>query len=299
MAYNDFDVRMKTYEKAYRHYLIRSVPVILRIDGRSFHTFAKGFIRPFDDDILLKAMRETMKYLCENIPGCVLGYTQSDEITLVLVNKPESEPWFGYCQNKIESVAASMATMKFNKCFEQNLQIIYENRYHLLASDFAISKLYWGSHKEYDATKCAMPYDLLQIYELAIEKGAMFDCRAFNISKGEVVNNLIWRQQDASRNSVQQVAHTYFKHNELDNLSCDEIQEKLFQEKGINWSKYPARFKRGVCCVRKEVFISPEEIREHNPDYNEDGVYRNKWVLDTEIPIFTQDREYILKFLEE
>lgn len=77
--------RMKQYESVSKSTLIRRMPVIIRLDGRSFHTFTKGFKRPFDD-VLVKTMQETMKYLCENIQGCVLGYTQSDEITLVLVD---------------------------------------------------------------------------------------------------------------------------------------------------------------------------------------------------------------------
>lgn len=312
----DIATRMKEYEKSSKHHLTPRVPVMLRIDGRAFHTFTKGFVKPFDDEILLKAMRQTMKTLCEMISGCVLGYTQSDEITLVILDQnTQADPWFGYCQNKIESVAASMATMQFNREFQKafydcydkltfGLDYLHDMETHFLKR--AVSKSSdlspEGEWKDTILNNMHILKEKSKYLEnvyLPKMSTAMFDCRAFNISKGEVVNNLIWRQQDASRNSVQQVAHTYFKHNELDNLSCDEIQEKLFQEKGINWSKYPARFKRGVCCVRKEVFISPEEIREHNPDYNEDGVYRNKWVLDTEIPIFTQDRAYILKFLEE
>lgn len=122
----------------------------------------------------------------------------------------------------------------------------------------------------------------------------MFDCRAFNIPKEEICNNLIWRQQDATRNSIQQVAHTYFSHGELNNLSCDELQEKLFQEKGINWNNYPTRLKRGSCCVRKDVFFSADEIKKKNPLYDGEGfTTRKKWVIDTEIPIFTQNREYI------
>ena len=58
-----------------------------------------------------------MKYLCENIQGCVLGYTQSDEITLILVDykKLTSNAWFDYKVQKMSSIAASMATLSFNE----------------------------------------------------------------------------------------------------------------------------------------------------------------------------------------
>ena len=90
--------RMKEYyENIPKTKLRRRCPTILRIDGKSFHTFARNFQKPFDE-ILIISMQETMKYLCENIQGCVLGYTQSDEITLVLIDykKLTSQAWFDY-----------------------------------------------------------------------------------------------------------------------------------------------------------------------------------------------------------
>ena len=87
--------RMKTYEYVSRTYLTRKLPVVIRIDGKAFHSFTRGFKKPFDE-VLVKSMQDTMKYLCENIQGCVLGYTQSDEITLVLVDYQDREScaWF-------------------------------------------------------------------------------------------------------------------------------------------------------------------------------------------------------------
>ena len=95
---DDLGTRMKDfYEKIPKTKLMRRTPVIIRIDGKAFHSFTKGFKRPFDE-ILIKSMQETTKYLCENIQGCVLGYTQSDEITLVLVDykRLNSSAWFDY-----------------------------------------------------------------------------------------------------------------------------------------------------------------------------------------------------------
>lgn len=85
-VHDDLGVRMKTfYEQIPKTKLMRRCPVAIRIDGKAFHTFTRGFQKPFDE-VLIKSMQETMKYLCENIQGCVLGYTQSDEITLILVD---------------------------------------------------------------------------------------------------------------------------------------------------------------------------------------------------------------------
>ena len=118
-VHDDLGTRMKTfYEEVPKHKLYRRTPVAIRIDGKAFHTFTKGFKKPFDS-ILMTAMQNTMKYLCENIQGCVLGYTQSDEITLILVDYQTltTDAWFDYEIQKICSVSASMATMAFNKFF--------------------------------------------------------------------------------------------------------------------------------------------------------------------------------------
>ena len=118
-VHDDLGKRMKEfYEQIPKIKLMRRTPVICRIDGKAFHTFTRGFQRPFDE-VLIKTMQETTKYLCENIQGCVLGYTQSDEISLVLVDyqRFETSAWFDYEVQKMCSITSSMATMAFNKFF--------------------------------------------------------------------------------------------------------------------------------------------------------------------------------------
>ena len=116
MDKSDLAVRMKNYyESIPKTRLMRRTPVAIRLDGCAFHTFTKGFDKPFDM-VLVNAMQNTMKYLREKVQGCVLGYTQSDEITLILVDykKLNSSAWFDYEVQKMCSIAASMATMAFN-----------------------------------------------------------------------------------------------------------------------------------------------------------------------------------------
>ena len=129
-VHDDLGTRMKTYyEQIPKTKLIRRMPVIIRIDGKAFHTFTRGFKKPFDE-ILIQSMQETTKYLCENIQGCVLGYTQSDEITLVLVDyqRFETSAWFDYEVQKMCSIAASMATMAFNKMCLKFIRIVIRKR---------------------------------------------------------------------------------------------------------------------------------------------------------------------------
>lgn len=114
---------------------------------------------------------------------------------------------------------------------------------------------------------------------------AMFDSRVFNIPREEVTNNLIWRQQDAVRNSIQSVGQAYFSHKELDKKSQNDIQEMLFQEHGVNWNDYPIHLKQGSCCIK----VTTED--------SESNIVRSNWVIDEEIPIFTKNRDYIDKLL--
>lgn len=251
--------RMKKYEYITRMHLVPRMPVILRIDGKAFHSFTKGFQRPFDD-ILIGAMQETTKYLCENIQGCVLGYTQSDEITLVLIDymRLDSNSWFDYNIQKCCSIAASMATMAFNRAFSNAFWSYWNKNKDIITDKFA--KVEENSY-----------FDAL---ERAKEKGAMFDARAFNVPKEEVTNCILWRQNDATRNSIEMVGQAYFSHSELQGKSCNDIQDMLFQKHGINWNDFPTHYKRGICCVRMPVVNST----------------RNKWTIDKEIPVFKGDR---------
>ena len=226
---DDLGKRMKEYyEHVYRFGLTRRMPVAIRIDGKAFHTFTRGFQKPFDE-VLVTTMQRTMKYLCENIQGCKLGYTQSDEITLILTDYDTltTEAWFGYELQKMCSIAASMATMAFNKFFNEEVN----NWYYTCPID---------SNKD----------ELWESYMKSIDKGAMFDARVFNIPKEEVCNLVYWRQLDAARNSIQMVGQANFSHSELQHKSCNMIQKMLMTEKGINWNDFPTHLKRGSCCVK-------------------------------------------------
>lgn len=204
-----------------------------------------------------------MEYLCENIQGCVLGYHQSDEITLILVDYQtlDTSAWFDYEVQKMCSIAASMATMAFNKYFAEEVDAYCSNLNNsgVQANRYIAAKL----------------------------RGAMFDARVFNIPKEEVTNLIYWRQLDAARNSVQMVGQANFSHKELQNKSCNMIQDMLMTEKGINWNDFPTHQKRGSCCIRKQVIVDMK-------DKVSDEITRPKWIIDTEIPLFKgEGRKYI------
>lgn len=234
-----FGDRMKGYENTFRMKLPKRMPVIIRIDGKAFHTYTKGMEKPFDKD-LTYAMWETCKYLAQNIMGCKLAYTQSDEISLLLTNydKLTTESWFDNNLQKIVSVSASLATAKFNEIMREEYP---ENQF------------------------------------------ALFDARAWVLPKDEVCNYFLWRQQDATKNSISMVAQANFPHNQLQCLNGDQMQDKLFLEKGINWNDIPAWQKRGACI--KKIY------------FEKNGAIRNVWDVDLETPIFSQDREYVEQYV--
>ena len=273
MDTSDLANRMKEYEKRNQYYLQKRTPVAIRVDGRSFHTFTKGFQRPFDD-VLIKTIQETAKYMCENIQGAKFAYVQSDEITIILTDYDtlDTDCWFNYRTDKLCSISASMATMAFNKFFERNVENYIQN----CATDYETNGLYEKGTPE---------YRLCEIYQKAVEKGAMFDARCFNIPKEEVTNLIYWRQLDATRNSIQMVGQANFSHKELQNKSCNMIQDMLHEQKGINWNDYPTVCKRGTAVIYTNY---------QNPQSLTDKDIIKGWKIDTEMPILKgEDRAYV------
>ena len=264
--------RMKGfYEDRYRIYLTRRTPVIIRVDGNAFHTFTRGLDKPFDADFM-KIMQKTSLSLCQNIQGCVGGYVQSDEISLLLIDYQtiESDAWFDYNLQKITSLAAARATMTFNGLVG-DLVAKYETE------GYACSQIDGEEDRE------AICFKKANLWRPKMNR-AMFDARAFNVPKEEVCNYFIWRQKDATRNSIQAAGQAYFSHKELDRKSQSDIQEMLFQ-KGINWNNYTTPEKRGTFVRRSyDEFIGSDDAA---------VLKRRPWYIDDDMPILTEDRNYI------
>lgn len=271
----DIGNRMKeNYENRYRFSLTRRVPVIIRLDGKSFHSFTKGFRRPFDE-LLYRTMTRTGLELVKNIQGSKIAYIQSDEISILLIDyyKLNMSAYFDYNINKVNSVTSSMATLYFNRIFREEIDRFSDNIYNeeLKLRNRPIIEQYEFYQSEYVKEL----NNLYQIYKSRVDS-AIFDCRCFNIPESELTNYFIWRQLDATRNSIEMFGQKYYKPNQLKGVSCNQIQEMLFKEYKINWNDNPAYIKRGSSVIRDES--------------------RN-WIIDEEIPIFTSDRNYIERFL--
>lgn len=234
--------RMKqNYEFRQRHYLTRRTPVIIRCDIKAAHTYCRPLKDRFHDGFI-KVMNLTAIKLAEEIQGCQLIYLQSDELNILLhdYKKLTSHAWFDYCQNKVESISAAIASTTFSL-----------NSYHI-----------WGD-------------DTL--------KPVYFDSRAFNLPEAEVCNYFYARQRDAVKNSINSLAQSLYSHNQLQGKNSNQLQEMCFQA-GVNWNDLSTYKKRGR-CVFKQSYV------------NEDDATRTHWVVDNEIPEFSQDRNYIEQFL--
>jgi tRNA(His) 5'-end guanylyltransferase len=250
---NSIGGRMKQcYENVFKYKLPERMPVIIRLDGRAFHTLTKKAEKPFDS-AFIRFIDETALYLCEEIDGVQMAYIQSDEISLLLHNykKLNTNSWFDNEIQKICSISAGLASSKFT--------LIYNS---------------------YNDDKIYVNPKLIQ-----------FDSRCFVLPEAEVCNYFIWRQKDWERNSIQMLAQSLYSHKQLHKKNNSELQEMCFQ-KGHNWNDLDISLRRGRCC-----------IKEFNEDFNEDDASymysgRYNWVIDNEIPIFTQDRNYIEKYLK-
>jgi tRNA(His) guanylyltransferase len=252
--------RMKSYENAYRLNLPIRLPIIIRVDGCHFHSYTKKCKKPVDQG-LIDCMNDTAKYLCENIQGCQIAYVQSDEISLLLNNYKSlnTQTWFDNTLQKMVSVSASMASVEFT---QNSWQI-------------------WGD------------FITVSGESMPITKPAFFDSRVFVLPKEEVCNYFIWRQQDATRNSVQMLARSLYSHKDCTDKKNASLQEMCFQ-KGVNWNNCPTSQKRGRCIVKTKTMktgVNPKTGQEIAAE-------RTEWIVDNEIPVFSNNREYIDRLIK-
>jgi tRNA(His) guanylyltransferase len=248
--------RMKSYyEDRTRYTLLRRSYTLMRIDGKAFHTYTKGLKRPFDAG-LIEDMNSTASYLCKNIQGAKFAYVQSDEISILITDFDDvsTDMWFDGNIQKMTSVAASIATARFNQ--------------------LRMKRACWDG---------ADVDGYLDADDIEKFKLAMFDARIWQIPQSvEVENYFIWRQQDATRNSVSSVAQSLYSSKELHAKNSDQQQEMIWQ-KGVNWNDFSSREKRGG-------FI--EKVEQEVPGVGDTKVKRSKWEA-VECPIFTQNREFL------
>lgn len=224
--------RMKRYERVSKGFLTSKMPVIIRVDGKAFHTFTKHFEKPFSKD-LMEAMDAAAYSLAQKMQGCVACYVQSDEATFLLTDweNHETQGWFNYNHQKIVSLSAAYMSVFFNNVIDV----------------FA----------EEDGN----PRGMLP--------SAVFDSRAFNVPREDVVNCFLWRMKDWHRNSIQMYARSVFSHKGLHGKTLTDIHDML-HENGMNWATdLTPREKNGTLWLRQNNvgFARCEEFLGDKPTY--------------------------------
>lgn len=167
----------------------------------------------------MNSMIDTTEYLCKNIGNAKFAYTQSDEISLLLIDYKnlDSEAWFDNQVEKICSISASMATLVFNSAFASNVLDLQDEA----------NTAYWKAYIN----------------------GATFDSRCFNVPKEEVTNYFYWRQLDAIRNSINGCAQSKYSAKKLQGLNIREVLAKM-ESDGFNWNDLPIYKQRGTAVVK-------------------------------------------------
>lgn len=248
MKKDELGERMKRYENITRQSLPPRTYTVIRLDGKAFHTYTKGFARPYDTR-LMRVMDNTAIALMERLQHVRYAYVQSDEISILMsdFDNIHTDAWFKGNIQKIVSVSASIATAHFNNGMYLDEEIMAN-----------------------------------------MDKIAYFDSRVWTIpDRNEVFNYFLWRQQDATRNSIQMGAQKLYKQKELDGKDTSELQELMWQ-KGQNWNDYPVGFKRGRVIIRDQFEVSAMNKKTGLME----TTTRNKWIS-AEPPIFSQDKNFL------
>jgi|ERR1035441_2473944 tRNA(His) 5'-end guanylyltransferase len=279
---DDLGDRMKgQYEDRTRYSLPRRTYTIMRLDGKAFHTYTRGLKKPFDK-ALSEDIDNAIIAMLPEIQGAVFAYTQSDEISILLTDfaTPQTSAWFDGNLQKMASVAASVITAEFN--------LLRSNRIREeLKSLTTTGEVRDFAHRFHNA---------------------YFDARVFTIpDRIEVMNYMIWRNQDCARNSVSMVAQSLYSHNELMGKSSAEQQE-MIHDKGMNWANDFSNGEKNGRLVVKESYECPlSEINKGRTDEQKmiglgadgllhDTVKRTRWVVKG-CEKFTEDKDKLLAMI--
>lgn len=230
--------------------MIPTLPVIIRLDGNNFHNWTKGLKRPFDKR-LTELMVETTKFLVKET-NAIVGYTQSDEITLILYSSDKKSSI--YNDGKKQKILSKITAKCVNFFNEKRNELLPEHN-----------------------------------------KLAIFGCRIYQTPTLEdACAQLLWRENDAIRNSISMLAQSLFSHKQLQNLNSNEMQDKMMLEKGVNWNDLEAKLKRGtyVKRIKTSKSFSSDELKNlppmHQAHKNPNLILERSVIKEIEYPFFNK-----------
>ena len=224
MYFKNLKEKCEYYRSLTDYKLMPNSYVLAMVDGHCFSKLIKNkFDKPFDD-LFIKMMNETAKYLCEQVQGVKFAYTQSDEISLLITDfeTPTTDSYFSFRLCKMQSLIAAMATAKFNQMYAK------------LANDYKGFGLKKFDMKEYPT--------------------CTFDCKVWTVpNANDAYAWFLYRQTDCIKNSKAQTAQAYLSHKELVGLTADEMIAKLKNEENIDWYDYENGKKYGRLIKKVET----------------------------------------------
>jgi len=247
------------FEDVFRFSLPQRTYGIVRIDGKAFHTFTRGLERPECKE-LADAMNTAALALAKEMMGCKLAYGQSDEYSFMFtdLDKEESEMWFSGNVQKIATVSASIFTAHFNARWRDVAGSAQKGRF---------------------GPPIIVP--------------AMFDARVFVIpNRADVIEYFNWRQQDATRNSLNMLASCHFSHKDLQGKKTEDKHEML-HTKGINWNNMSIPFKRGRVVRREPNKRVVSYVHKKTKQELSKEIEEMAWIVDQKIPVFGRDKSYL------
>ena len=247
--------------------LPKRTPIIIRVDGKAFHTLTRRFKRPWDESFI-RAMNETALELCRQIQGTALAYVQSDEITLFVRNydRYETSPWFDNVLQKMCSVSAAIATMAFNRFAESS-------------EGGSINHNTENSH----------PW--AGVY-------GTFDSRVFAVPREEVCNVFVDRQIDCIRNSKLGLGQHIIGKKKVHGMDQNDITEALLRDHDTDWEKEHTWHKFGR-VIRKENVLRVGRVKSITPapgggiSVGRYAVQRPTWVVMEDTPLFKDNRQLV------
>lgn len=257
----DLGKRMKFLENTNEIILKENTPIIIKLENKGINNFIKKNISILEDHLYFLAMKTTMEYMCKNIPNCKFAYTQTNEIYLLFTNFI----WFNRNMQSIISRVASMATLHFNRKL-RNLVNEEKNT--------------WFSYRE------------LELDDIMNE--VFFTCKIFNLFKDEVCNYFILKQETSLQKGIIKYGNkffnnVYFENYELETLNNRDKFLKLIniEEKIISYNNLPLYYFKGFAFYLNVKFVGE--------DYDKFTLV--EYVLDTNLPLFKNNREFINRFV--
>lgn len=183
--------RMKgDYESRAQTHLPRRTHTLIRIDGKAFHTYTRGLERPYDKRFM-DDMAETTRYLCQEIQGARIGYTQSDEISVLVTDfaTRQTQAWFDGNVQKIVSIAASLATAKFNAIRTDRSKLaLFDARVFTIPQDLEVINYFLWRQRDAVRNSISM---LAQAY---------FSAKQLHGKSTNAMQNMLWTEHGVNWN---------------------------------------------------------------------------------------------------